>query len=195
MAVLLQILDEIKEGIQYAFQTSNKITLALSATGKNHLPQLFVWLCNLFVAASFAVVCSGHGGMEAACVNMLEEGEVVLVAKNGIWGDRFADMAERNGESTGNSVSVDSSCFRSFDVTCKCPTNVAGAEVRMISKPAGEVFTLDEIRQVRQCSVLTVTDNERTGQKDSPVALQKPLVCRQVLLSENHSGWVALGPN
>ena len=35
--------------------------------------------------------------MEAACFNMLEEGEVVLVAESGIWGERFADMAERNG--------------------------------------------------------------------------------------------------
>ena len=36
--------------------------------------------------------------MEAACFNMLEEGEVVLVAESGIWGERFADMAERNGK-------------------------------------------------------------------------------------------------
>ncbi len=34
--------------------------------------------------------------MEAACCNMIEPGEVVLVAKNGIWGERFADMAERH---------------------------------------------------------------------------------------------------
>ena len=38
--------------------------------------------------------------MEAACFNMLEEGEVVLVAQTGIWGERFSDMAERNGKCT-----------------------------------------------------------------------------------------------
>ncbi len=37
--------------------------------------------------------------MEAACCNMIEPGEVVLVAKNGIWGERFADMAERHRNS------------------------------------------------------------------------------------------------
>ena len=36
--------------------------------------------------------------MEAACVNMLEPGERVLVAVNGLWGERFADMAEREGD-------------------------------------------------------------------------------------------------
>ena len=29
-----QIMDEVKEGIKYAFQTQNRVTLAVSATGK-----------------------------------------------------------------------------------------------------------------------------------------------------------------
>ena len=36
--------------------------------------------------------------MEAACCNMVEDGDVVLVAENGIWGERFGDMADRHGE-------------------------------------------------------------------------------------------------
>ena len=64
-------MDEIKTGLQYAFQTRNRLTLALSA--------------------------SGHGGMEASLGNILEKGESVLIVKSGIWGERAADMAERLG--------------------------------------------------------------------------------------------------
>ena len=62
-------MDDVKTGIQYAFQTNNALTLALSATG--------------------------HAGMEAVMANLLEEGDVVLVAENGIWGQRAEDMAKR----------------------------------------------------------------------------------------------------
>merc|ERR1712002_671410 len=66
-----KIMDDIKAGVQYAFQTSNPMTLALSATG--------------------------HAAMECVMVNMLEPGRTVLVANNGIWGQRSADMARRQG--------------------------------------------------------------------------------------------------
>lgn len=36
--------------------------------------------------------------MEAACTNLLEPGETVLVCENGLWGQRFADMCTRNGK-------------------------------------------------------------------------------------------------
>jgi alanine-glyoxylate transaminase/serine-glyoxylate transaminase/serine-pyruvate transaminase len=35
--------------------------------------------------------------MEAACCNILEPGETTLVGVNGLWGERFSDMARRNG--------------------------------------------------------------------------------------------------
>lgn len=65
-------MDEIKAGIQYVFQTRNELTLAVSA--------------------------SGHGGMEAVLSNLLEPGDKVLIAVNGIWGKRAADMATRYGK-------------------------------------------------------------------------------------------------
>lgn len=64
-------MDEIKEGLRYAFQTRNSLTLAISG--------------------------SGHAGMEACLVNLLEAGETVLIAKCGIWGERATDMATRLG--------------------------------------------------------------------------------------------------
>lgn len=67
----MQIMDEIKAGIQYAFQTKNNLTLAISG--------------------------SGHAAMEAALVNVVEPGDVVLIAIHGVWGERAADIAERIG--------------------------------------------------------------------------------------------------
>lgn len=67
----LALMDEIKAGCQYIFQTKNKVTLCISATG--------------------------HAGMEAALCNLLEEGDVVLLGVTGIWGQRASDMARRHG--------------------------------------------------------------------------------------------------
>lgn len=64
-------MDDIKEGLKYVFQTSNPLTLCISA--------------------------SGHGGMEAALCNLIEEGDVVLCGVTGLWGRRAGDMASRYG--------------------------------------------------------------------------------------------------
>ncbi|XP_032887384.1 serine--pyruvate aminotransferase [Amblyraja radiata] len=89
---MFQIMDEIKAGIQYAFQTKNNLTLAISG--------------------------SGHAAMEAALVNVVEPGDVVLIAIHGVWGERAADIAER-----------------------------IGGDVRRFIKPPGEDFNLQEIEQ------------------------------------------------
>lgn len=34
---LLQIMDEVKAGVKYLFQTENKVTLCVSGTGKSHI--------------------------------------------------------------------------------------------------------------------------------------------------------------
>ncbi|NWU44879.1 SPYA protein, partial [Hylia prasina] len=89
---VLQVMDEIKAGIQYAFQTQNRLTLAISG--------------------------SGHCAMEAALFNLLEQGDTVLVAINGIWGQRAADIARR-----------------------------LGANVCELLKPPGKYFTPQDIEQ------------------------------------------------
>lgn len=68
---LTQIMDDIKEGLKYLFQTRNPLTLCISA--------------------------SGHGGMEASMCNLIEEGDVVLCSVTGLWGRRAGDMASRYG--------------------------------------------------------------------------------------------------
>ncbi|XP_046650671.1 alanine--glyoxylate aminotransferase-like [Daphnia pulicaria] len=85
-----QIMDDVKQGIQYAFQTTNTLTLAISGTG--------------------------HAGMEAALCNLIERNDVVLIGINGIWGERAADMANRQG-----------------------------ADVQTVTKVAGENFSLADI--------------------------------------------------
>lgn len=70
-----QIMDEIKQGIQYVFQTKNRLTLAISG--------------------------SGHSALEAALFNLLEPGDSFLVGVNGIWGQRAAEIGERVGKGRG----------------------------------------------------------------------------------------------
>eukprot|EP00878_Enallax_costatus_P007361 GHUV01007710.1.p1 GENE.GHUV01007710.1~~GHUV01007710.1.p1 ORF type:complete len:415 (+),score=114.74 GHUV01007710.1:230-1474(+) len=65
----IKIMDEIKEGLRYMFQTESPYTLMISGTG--------------------------HAGMEAAVANLLEPGEKIIVGVNGIWGERVSDLAER----------------------------------------------------------------------------------------------------
>ena len=66
-----KIMDEVKQGLQYTFQTDSPYTLCVSGTG--------------------------HAGMEAAIANLVEPGETVIVGNKGIWGTRVCDMAERFG--------------------------------------------------------------------------------------------------
>lgn len=112
-----QIMDEVKAGIQYAFQTKNQWTVCVSGTG--------------------------HGAMEAACTNLLEPGETVLVCENGLWGQRFADMCTRNG-----------------------------AVVQKIVKPMGEVFTLQDVEaglQQHKPVLVFVTHGESSGSTLQPL--------------------------
>ena len=59
---------------------------------------------------------TGSAGMETCIVNLIEPGDRILVGVNGVFGGRMADVAGR-----------------------------AGAEVRRLEKPFGDVFSIDEI--------------------------------------------------
>lgn len=67
----LAIMDDIKAGLRYLFQTESKYVCLISGTG--------------------------HAGMEAAIASLVEPGETVLIGNNGIWGVRAADIATRYG--------------------------------------------------------------------------------------------------
>lgn len=65
----VDMMDEIKELLQYAFQTKNKLTIPVSAPGS--------------------------AGMETCFVNLLEPEDKVLVAVNGVFGKRMVENVER----------------------------------------------------------------------------------------------------
>jgi alanine-glyoxylate transaminase/serine-glyoxylate transaminase/serine-pyruvate transaminase len=69
--VFLQILDETCDRLRTVFRTSNARTLPISGTGS--------------------------AGMEAAFVNTVSGGDTVVVAVNGLFGERMCDVAQRCG--------------------------------------------------------------------------------------------------
>jgi len=75
----IRLMDEIKSMLQYAFQTSNELTIPVSAPGS--------------------------AGMETCFVNLLEPGDKVVVCINGVFGGRMADNVKRLG---GEAILVES---------------------------------------------------------------------------------------
>ena len=67
----LHIMDEVQTMLREVFQTSNKMTMAISGTGS--------------------------AGMECCVVNLIEPGDRMIACQNGVFGGRMADVAERSG--------------------------------------------------------------------------------------------------
>lgn len=65
------LMDEIKQLLQYAFQTKNELTIPVSAPGSS--------------------------GMETCFMNLVEPGDQVLVCINGVFGMRMKEVATRAG--------------------------------------------------------------------------------------------------
>ncbi len=87
---LLSLYEEEQELLRSIFQTKNEWTFALSGTGTS--------------------------GMEAALANLVEPGDPVLVAIQGYFGERLAEIAGR-----------------------------LGAQVDRVTRPWGGIFTVEEI--------------------------------------------------
>lgn len=67
----VQLLDETCDRLRTVFRTDNALTLPISGTGS--------------------------AGMEATLVNVVEDGDVVVVGVNGVFGQRLAEVARRCG--------------------------------------------------------------------------------------------------
>jgi alanine-glyoxylate transaminase/serine-glyoxylate transaminase/serine-pyruvate transaminase len=65
------MMDEVKQMLQYAYATSNKLTIPVSAPGS--------------------------AGMECCFVNLVEPGDKVVVCQNGVFGGRMKENVERCG--------------------------------------------------------------------------------------------------
>tara|TARA_Y100001978_G_C23699011_1_gene439548 strand:- start:1368 stop:2552 length:1185 start_codon:yes stop_codon:yes gene_type:complete len=88
--VYLELMSDVQKLLRYTWQCNNRITLPMSGTGS--------------------------AAMEASIANFIEEGETILIAKKGYFGNRLVDMASR---------------YR--------------ANVVVIEKKWGEAFQLDEL--------------------------------------------------
>ncbi|MBD3610651.1 MAG: alanine--glyoxylate aminotransferase family protein, partial [Gammaproteobacteria bacterium] len=69
--LFVSMMDEVKQMLQYAFQTENQLTLPVSAPGS--------------------------AGMETCFVNLVEPGDKVIVCQNGVFGGRMKENVERCG--------------------------------------------------------------------------------------------------
>jgi len=67
----VELMDEMKTLLQYAFQTKNELTIPVSAPGS--------------------------AGMETCFVNLIEPGDTVVVCQNGVFGGRMKENVERMG--------------------------------------------------------------------------------------------------
>jgi len=65
------LMDEVKDLLRYVFQTENRLTFPVSGPGS--------------------------AGMETCFTNLLEPGDKIVVACNGVFGQRMAEMASRVG--------------------------------------------------------------------------------------------------
>ena len=66
-----QVMDDVSEMLRQVYHTSNFMTFPISSTGT--------------------------GAMETACANIIERGDTVVVCRNGYFGLRLADIAQRCG--------------------------------------------------------------------------------------------------
>ena len=85
--VFITMMDELKELLQYAFQTKNAMTMPVSAPGS--------------------------AGMETCFVNLVEPGDKVIVCQNGAFGGRMKENVERSG---GIAVMVEDAWGEAIDI-------------------------------------------------------------------------------
>ena len=82
----VDMMDEVKVLLRYAFQTENELTMPVSAPGS--------------------------AGMETCFVNLVEPGDKVIVCRNGVFGGRMKENVERCG---GEAVMVQDTWGQAVD--------------------------------------------------------------------------------
>jgi alanine-glyoxylate transaminase/serine-glyoxylate transaminase/serine-pyruvate transaminase len=131
----VKMMDEVKEMLQYAFQTENELTMVVSAPGS--------------------------AGMETCFVNLVEPGEKVIVCKNGVFGDRMKENVERLG---GTAVVVEDDWGQPVDPNKVEEALEANPDAKFVSfvhaetstGAASDVPTLVELAHRHDC--LTIVD-------------------------------------
>jgi alanine-glyoxylate transaminase / serine-glyoxylate transaminase / serine-pyruvate transaminase len=102
--VFLRCMDDIQELLRYVFETTNRVTVPVSATGS--------------------------AGMEAALVNLIEPGDEAVVCIHGVFGERMLDIVGRAGARAAAvradwGTAIDPEQIRAALASCSKPKAVA----------------------------------------------------------------------
>jgi alanine-glyoxylate transaminase / serine-glyoxylate transaminase / serine-pyruvate transaminase len=131
----LRIMDETQALLRAAFRTENRVTLALPGTGSS--------------------------GMEAAMVNLLEQGDTAIIGVAGYFGERMVDVASRQGAIV---VRVDAGWGEALKPEQLAEALAAHPGARMVAIVQGETSTgvLQPVREIarlaREAGALMVVD-------------------------------------
>lgn len=106
------MMDEVKTLLQYAFQTKNECTIAVSAPGS--------------------------AGMETCFVNLIEPGDKVIVCINGVFGGRMAENVIRSG---GELVTVEDEWGKPVDPAKLEAALIANSDTKIVAFVHAETST------------------------------------------------------
>ena len=133
--VFVEMMEEMKVLLRYAFQTENQLTMPVSAPGST--------------------------GMETCFVNLVEPGDKVVVCQNGVFGGRMKENVERSG---GVAVMVQDDWGRAVDVNKAEEALKANPDAKILAFVHAETSTgaisdaktLAELARQHDC--LTIAD-------------------------------------
>ena len=131
----IRMMDELKELLQYAFQTRNAMTMPVSAPGS--------------------------AGMETCFVNLVEPGDKVVVCQNGVFGGRMKENVERCG---GIAVMVEDSWGDAIDINKLEDILKAHDDTRIVAMVHAETSTGAQsdvatlVKLAHQHDCLTIVD-------------------------------------
>lgn len=129
------MMDEVKQMLQYAFQTENALTMPVSAPGS--------------------------AGMETCFANLVEAGDKVIICRNGVFGSRMLENVTRMG---GEAVMVDDAWGDTIDAQKLEDALNANPDAKIVAFVHAETSTgalsdaktLTEIAHKHDC--LTIVD-------------------------------------
>jgi alanine-glyoxylate transaminase/serine-glyoxylate transaminase/serine-pyruvate transaminase len=133
--VFVDMMEEMKVLLRYAFRTENQLTMPVSAPGST--------------------------GMETCFVNLVEPGDKVIVCQNGVFGGRMKENVERAG---GEAVMVQDDWGRAVDVNKAEEALKANPDAKLLAFVHAETSTgaisdaktLAELARQHDC--LTIVD-------------------------------------
>ena len=120
----LKLMDEVQELLRWVFNTQNRLTIPISATGS--------------------------AGMEACFANVFERGEKVLIGVNGVFGKRMTEVAKKYGQIA---VSFEKEWGKIFEpdfirVVLESEAGIAGVALVHAETSTGACQPLEEIGKI-----------------------------------------------